>query len=59
MKSTKKNIKLSKLEKQFLNQFYNYALSLLVADDKKSLNELSELIKMQVERRRKGGKINE
>ena len=54
MTTTKKKIKLSKLEKQFLNQFYNYALSLLVADDKESLNELSELIKVQVERRRKG-----
>lgn len=46
-----KKYKLSKLEKQFLSGFYNYALMLLITDDKKSINELTELIRIQNQRR--------
>ena len=47
----KKKIKVSNQAKIFAKQMFNYALSLYLINDLRSINELSELIKIQNERR--------
>ena len=47
----KKKIVLTKEQKLFAKQMFNYALSLCILNDNRSINELSELIRIQNERR--------
>lgn len=47
----KEKIKLGKEEKDFIKQISNYALLLCMRKEYNSINELSNLIKLQNERR--------
>ena len=47
----KKKIKLDKQQKDFVKTLCNYAISLCVLNETRSINELCEIIKYQNERR--------
>lgn len=51
MLKKKEKINLTKQQKLFAKQMFNYAISLCILNDNRSINELSELIRIQNERR--------